>query len=698
MKASPGFFLTGLLLAAAACTTRTRPVAWSSSKPNLIGINIGGTADWMPERLYADLIRVSREFMEANTNGTGPNRVPVDEDGWPRSDFSFIVWAGIDQMNGTYALSFNGQASVAGTDVGNVVLSYDPVTNKSSGTLSYTNRSPSHFFLNFIGTRRTRSSPPGSGVTQIRLMRPTTPGSAEAQPVSELFNPASKAELSKFKVVRFMDFLATNWSAQTNWRDRPLPSWASYQRNPGERFGWQGIGGPWEHVIRLSNELQTDAWINIPVNATDEYVRNVAQVFAYGSDGRNPYPGPQSEPVHLPLASNLNLYVEYSNELWNGAFGQFHDNCKATSDELVANRNSSLNFDKTWNGVAWIVGDTHYNPNFDHEKCWRRIAKRGAEISNIFRSVFGDAAMGTRIRPVLMTQQNNGQGTFVSAMKIIFGYFGNGEGNFVSTPHPPTYYFYGAGGSGYYSPPEGVASLKALFSSSGMTPGGWAPSLRTDAAIAVAMGLKRVCYEGGPGLDKTQGPRDRVSAQAVDDPRMTTTIVSMHNAWSTFGGDLLVYYQAAGDYQWGFTQNIYQLETAKLRAIDQLKATPAAPISYGAPIPGPVPGKLPSICSTYGCPPIPDYRTLTAAGGRDDIAWAGYSFLSNESRPRNVVVSISRASGAQVAVYLDGVSLGTRDAPGGRLTFNAGTVDPGLHGVIVRAAAGSFWVDQVAVQ
>jgi hypothetical protein len=69
MKPSPGFFLTGLLFVAAACTTRTRPVAWSSSKPNLIGINIGGTADWMPERLYADLIRVSREFMEANTNG-----------------------------------------------------------------------------------------------------------------------------------------------------------------------------------------------------------------------------------------------------------------------------------------------------------------------------------------------------------------------------------------------------------------------------------------------------------------------------------------------------------------------------------------------------------------------------------------------------------------------------------------------------
>src|SRR5260370_27576458 len=104
MKASPGFFLTGLLLAAAACTTRTRPVAWSSSKPNLIGINIGGTADSMPDRPYADLIRVSREFMHANTNCNRPNRRPIDEDGWPMSCFSLVVWAGIYQLYTTYTL------------------------------------------------------------------------------------------------------------------------------------------------------------------------------------------------------------------------------------------------------------------------------------------------------------------------------------------------------------------------------------------------------------------------------------------------------------------------------------------------------------------------------------------------------------------------------------------------------------------
>jgi hypothetical protein len=670
----------------------------TGGKPNLMGINLSGTSDWMAERLYADVVRMSREFMEANTNGNGPNRVPVDADGWPTTDFSFAVWAGIDQMSGTYALSFIGQASVSGPDLGTLALSYDPATNTSSATAGYITTSSSFFWLNFTGTKRTPSSAAGSGVTAIKLMRPTSPGSTETHPVSELFNRAAKAELSKFKVVRFKDFNATDFSVQVNWRDRPLPSWASFNRNPGGRYGWQGIGGPWEHVIRLSNELRTDAWIDIPFNATDDYVRNVAQVFAYGSDGVNPYPGARADPAYPPLDSNLNLYIEYSNELWNSLYTQTHDNCRATSEELVGNRNSPLNFDNTWNGVAWIVGDPLYNPNFDYEKCWRRIAKRGAEISNIFRSVFGDAAMGARIRPVLMTQQNDGQGTFTAAMKMMFGYYDNGEGNFVSNPHPPSYYFYGAGGSGYYSPPDTVASVAALFSSPEMTPAGWAPSLRTDAAIAVALGLKRVCYEGGPGLDTIYGPRDAISAQAVDDPRMTSTIVSMHKAWSSFGGGLLVYFQAAGDYQWGFTPNIYNLGTAKLKGIDRLNATAAAPINYGTRIPGSVAGNMASVCSISGCPPIPGGLDFTAARGRDNLNWASYSFLSNDSLSRNIVVSVSRASNAQVTVYLDGVSIGTLNGDQGSLVFNAGMVDPGLHGVIVRAVAGTFGVDQVAFQ
>jgi hypothetical protein len=41
--------------------------------------------------------------------------------------------------------------------------------------------------------------------------------------------------------------------------------------------------------------------------------------------------------------------------------------------------------------------------------------------------------------------------------------------------------------------------------------------------------------------------------------------------------------------------------------------------------------------------------------------------------------------------------VGTQTATGGTLSFNAGTIGAGLHGVIVRAAAGTFSIGSVAV-
>lgn len=672
-----------------------------SSSANLIGINVGGGLDWMEDRLYADLIRMSRNFMAVNTNGNGPGTVPVDANGWPTTDFSFYVWAGIDKMNGTYALSFQGQAVVSGNDIGNVTLSYDPATNTSSGTFRYTDAASSYLFFNFAGTKRTAASATGTGVTQIKLMRPLTPGSTQTHPVSELFNRAAKAELMKFQVVRYMDYLGIVWSPLTTWTDRPLPSWASFNRNPGGIYGWEGIGGPLEYVIRLSNETATDPWVNIPAKATDDYIRNMALMLAYGSDGINPYTSPQSNPVYPPLNPDRKIYVEYSNEVWSSMFSAFADNCKAASDELMASAgNSPLNFDKSWNGVAWIENDPNYNRNFDYDKCWRRIAKRGVEISNIFRSVFGDSVMGTRIRPELMTQQNNGQNTLVAAARMMLGYYDNGEGDFVSIPHPPRYYFYGAGGSGYYSPVNPITSLDGLFTDPGMTPNGsgWAPRLQRDAEIVAAMGLKRVCYEGGPGLDTTNGPADTIFAQAVNDARMTTTVVDMHNSWSSYGGELFVYYEFAGDYQWGFTGNIYDLATPKILGIDQLNSTPRWPTTFGAQIPATVTGTSMGLCQggTWAACHPQDAANYAADGSQ--ILWASYTFRSSGSVTPSVMLSISQANSAQVAVFLDGVLLGTQSASVTTPTFSASAIDPGLHGVIVQAVSGNFILNSVTVR
>jgi hypothetical protein len=658
-----------------------------SATSNLMGINIDPTVDFSGNRLYANVISVSRDFM----NGTAS--APVDGDGWPMSDFSFYVWAGIDKMHGTYTLSFKGKASV-GSNIGNIPVTYDSATNTSTGTLKYTATDSNYLTLTFTGTQRTSASASGSGVTLIKLMRPLTPGASQSYSSSALFTDPIKALISKFSVIRFMDFLNINGNVQTNWSDRALPSWASFQRNPGGAYGWAGIGGPWEHVIQLSNETGKDAWITIPVRATDAYIKNVALMFAYGSDGVNPYTSPQANPVYPPLTANLKVYVEYSNELWNGAsaFTQFLDNCQAASDELINTSGSSpLNWDKVWNNTTFSRTGT--NSGWNYSLCNRHTTKRSVEISNIFRSVVGDNAMGNRIRPVLMSQLGNAGFVLFDETKMMLDYYNNLGGNFVANPHSPNYYFYGAGGSGYYNPDTSVSALDTIFTDPGMTPAGFAPALQADIKLVAAMGLKRVAYEGGPSLDKTNGARDAFSAQAVNDARMTAALVNMHNAWASNGGDLLVYFSATGDYQWGFTPDVHNLSTPKLLAIDALNKAQRTPSTFGTPAPGNIVGSAADSCSQgYNC----NSNTFRTDGS--SLAWASYSFRSSASAPWTVNLSFTGTSNASVAVYVDGKLISTQDTTGGgALSFNAGTVGPGLHGVIVRAVAGTFSLKSVAV-
>jgi hypothetical protein len=59
-------------------------------------------------------------------------------------------------------------------------------------------------------------------------------------------------------------------------------------------------------LVALGNRLQADIWVNMPHKATDEYVREFAQV------------------VKTHLAAELRVYVEHSNEVWNWGFSQSH--------------------------------------------------------------------------------------------------------------------------------------------------------------------------------------------------------------------------------------------------------------------------------------------------------------------------------------------------------------------------------------
>src|SRR5262249_32653001 len=116
----------------------------------------------------------------------------------------------------------------------------------------------------------------------------------------EFFNPDFINRTSHFRALRFMDWGATNSSTEgTAWSARATPDYAFW--GP-PKAGTRSV--PVEVMVALSNKLGFDPWFNVPHMATDDYITQIATL------------------VHQKLANDRKVYVEYSNETWNGAFAQ----------------------------------------------------------------------------------------------------------------------------------------------------------------------------------------------------------------------------------------------------------------------------------------------------------------------------------------------------------------------------------------
>lgn len=114
-----------------------------------------------------------------------------------------------------------------------------------------------------------------------------------ALPRAARFDPTFLAFARQFRVLRFMDWQATNANTVVRWSTRVLPGEMSIRR-PG--------GVAVEDMMALVRETGTDAWFTIPWNADDDYITRFA---TYVRD-------------NLPAGSKV--YVEMGNEVWNAGF------------------------------------------------------------------------------------------------------------------------------------------------------------------------------------------------------------------------------------------------------------------------------------------------------------------------------------------------------------------------------------------
>ncbi len=300
-----------------------------------------------------------------------------------------------------------------------------------------------------------------------------------------------------------------DYPGQTEWADRKLPDDASQNRIPS--IGKNG-GACWEHVIALANHTQTDAWINIPISASADYVEQLAEMLL--SD----------------LDPDLSIYVESSNEVWNTAPGfeqSQYNQAQATALGL----------------------DEHQNH-----------ARRTVELAQIFESVFGAGSLNNRIRVVLCSHQPMLKWWMEPMLDYVDATFG--------TPSEIIYaigsqtYFSGGGEIGEDSTDilaDCMNNITAQIDDTGVNEAGRMQWIAKANDWNLTGGY--VSYEGGPAHGG--GSTDNVANKIMAERSFGMCEAMRYNldeAFIQLGGNLAMQFTLTGSYNrygcWGLTDDV----------------------------------------------------------------------------------------------------------------------------------------------
>jgi hypothetical protein len=487
--------LSALLMLSAALAARaeTAPVAHPVAGKARLGINLSGPCDWNTELPFADVFRFSRPWISQRQGGEwgkGP-ALALDARGWV-TRLEKDCWAetplctieGGHYPAGQYTVLYEGRgtlepwgaAKLVSSKPGEMVLSVD----STKGGF-------------WIRIKETDSA------DYVRNIRVFMPGNVQKYMVSPFaWNPTFLDRWQGVACVRFMDWMNTNGSKQAKWSDRPVPNDATYSEK----------GVPLEVMIELANVLKADPWFCMPHLADDDYVRQFATM------------------VKAKLDPKLKVYVEYSNEVWNG---QFEQNRYAGEQGI---RMGLAAKDKPWEGA------------------WRFTAVRSVQIFKIWEEVFGGHERLVRVLPTqaanpYVSQQILGtQDAWKHADALaIAPYMG------LSVP---------ADGDGLTARKVETwtvdQALDQLEKSSLPEAIGF---MKEQKKVADQFGLKLIAYEGGQHMVGIQGGENNEKMTALfmaanAHPRMGQIYTKYLAAWTQEGGDVFAHFSSVSAWsKWG---------------------------------------------------------------------------------------------------------------------------------------------------
>lgn len=368
-----------------------------------------------------------------------------------------------------------------------------------------------------IDLRIIATDPRRSG-NYLRNINVVTAANEAAVKAGQIFNPTFLKLIRNFRALRFMDWFLTNNSTLSAWADRPIPSAAFFGSTKGV---------PIEIALQLANTVSADAWMNVPVMADDNFIRQMATL------------------VLAKLGSSQKLYVELSNEVWNSSFSQY---------QYAVNQGRAL----------WPARPSG-NGGFEYNRQW--VGMRTAQMCDIWRSVWHSSP---RLVCVLGAQA---AWSFSATEALKCPYWTQGApcyGHRIDAVAVAPYMGGDVPSIWTLQPDGGLASFfQSLYSQNHPTiprggflaqVAGWEMNFIRDLA---PYKLPLLAYEGGQNF--ANGSTDALNdlyVVANRDSRMSQAYATYFLQWKTGGGQLFMYFDDIGvgsKYgSWGALESIMQ--------------------------------------------------------------------------------------------------------------------------------------------
>jgi hypothetical protein len=458
-----------------------------------LGTNLSGVVDWQTQFAFVDVFKTARAWIPQHEpfDGTWDTGEPIDTDadGWVASLAPgqaaanvFVTSQGGNYPAGDYICLYDGEGTIEFRQDGQII-------SQTPGRI-VVRITPSPEGLTWM---RLTATNPADPVRNIRIIMPGFESTYDTQ----VFHPMFLDSLSPYEVIRFMDWQRTNETELADWADRPTP--ATYSQATG-------YGVALEHMIDLCNRLEQDAWFCMPHRATDDFITQFA---AFVRDHLDP---------------ELRIYIEHSNEVWNGIFPQHH----------YAEQQ----------GLARGLSDDPW------EASMRYHAERSVEIFALWDAAFGPTDRLTRVL-------GGWHGNPYTNGVILDWNDAHEHGDALGTAP------YFGGSLGLTVPQLEGMTVEELLDHVEVQlndPSGIAQTMAENTTLATDRGLEHITYEGGQHIvDFANSDNDTLTALFIGanrHPRMKDLYDTYLPMWvAQSGGGLFVHFTHIGAYSrygsWG---------------------------------------------------------------------------------------------------------------------------------------------------